>query len=87
LKGNYTQKITPFLWFDGKAEEAVNLYTSLFKKFKGREYYSLWRRSALNEGKGIDRVIPTRWTRFYGDRRWPTIQIYRSDIALRELRD
>lgn len=26
-----TQKITPFLWFDDKAEEAVNLYTSLFK--------------------------------------------------------
>lgn len=24
------QKITPFLWFDGKAEEAVRLYTSLF---------------------------------------------------------
>ena len=27
------QKITPFLWFaDGKAEEAVHFYTSLFKK-------------------------------------------------------
>jgi predicted 3-demethylubiquinone-9 3-methyltransferase (glyoxalase superfamily) len=24
------QKITPMLWFDGNAEEAVNLYTSLF---------------------------------------------------------
>ena len=24
------QKITPFLWFDGNAEEAVNFYTSLF---------------------------------------------------------
>jgi predicted 3-demethylubiquinone-9 3-methyltransferase (glyoxalase superfamily) len=28
------QKITPFLWFDGKAEEAVNLYISLFKNSK-----------------------------------------------------
>ncbi len=28
------QKITPFLWFDGKAEEAVNLYTSIFKNSK-----------------------------------------------------
>jgi predicted 3-demethylubiquinone-9 3-methyltransferase (glyoxalase superfamily) len=28
------QKITPFLWFDNKAEEAVNLYTSLFKNSK-----------------------------------------------------
>ena len=25
------QKITPFLWFDDKAEEAVNLYVSVFK--------------------------------------------------------
>ena len=25
------QKITPFLWFDGKAEEAMNFYTSIFK--------------------------------------------------------
>ena|SRR5260221_368843 len=28
------QKITPFLWFDDKAEEAVNFYTSLFKNSK-----------------------------------------------------
>jgi predicted 3-demethylubiquinone-9 3-methyltransferase (glyoxalase superfamily) len=28
------QKITPFLWFDGKAEEAVNFYTSVFKNSK-----------------------------------------------------
>lgn len=25
------QKITPFLWFDGKVEEAINFYTSVFK--------------------------------------------------------
>ncbi len=25
------QKITPFLWFDGKAEEAANFYVSVFK--------------------------------------------------------
>lgn len=28
------QKITPFLWFDGKAEEAMNFYTSVFKNAK-----------------------------------------------------
>jgi predicted 3-demethylubiquinone-9 3-methyltransferase (glyoxalase superfamily) len=28
------QKITPFLWFDGNAEEAVNFYTSVFKNSK-----------------------------------------------------
>ena len=28
------QKITPFLWFDGKAEEAANFYTSIFENSK-----------------------------------------------------
>lgn len=28
------QKITPFLWFDNNAEEAVKFYTSIFKKSK-----------------------------------------------------
>jgi predicted 3-demethylubiquinone-9 3-methyltransferase (glyoxalase superfamily) len=28
------QKITPFLWFDNQAEEAVNFYTSTFKNSK-----------------------------------------------------
>jgi predicted 3-demethylubiquinone-9 3-methyltransferase (glyoxalase superfamily) len=28
------QKITPFLWFDGQAEEAANFYVSLFKNSK-----------------------------------------------------
>src|SRR6266702_354580 len=28
------QKITPFLWFDGKAEEAAKFYTSIFKDSK-----------------------------------------------------
>jgi predicted 3-demethylubiquinone-9 3-methyltransferase (glyoxalase superfamily) len=28
------QNITPFLWFDGKAEEAMNFYVSIFKNSK-----------------------------------------------------
>jgi len=28
------QKITPFLWFDGKAEDAMNHYVSIFKNSK-----------------------------------------------------
>ena len=30
------QKITPFLWFDSNAEEAVNFYASIFKNSKIR---------------------------------------------------
>lgn len=29
-----TQKITPFLWFDGQAEEAMQFYVSIFKNSK-----------------------------------------------------
>jgi len=28
------QKITPFLWFDGKAEEAMNFYVAIFRNSK-----------------------------------------------------
>jgi predicted 3-demethylubiquinone-9 3-methyltransferase (glyoxalase superfamily) len=28
------QKITPFLWFDGNAEDAINFYTSIFESSK-----------------------------------------------------
>ena len=31
---NITQKITPFLWFDSNAEEAMNFYVSVFKNAK-----------------------------------------------------
>jgi len=31
---NQMQKITPFLWFDSKAEEAMNFYISIFKNSK-----------------------------------------------------
>ncbi len=36
------QKITPFLWFDNQAEEAVNFYISIFKNSKIQEktYYT-----------------------------------------------
>lgn len=34
MKNKIMQKITPFLWFDDKAEEAMNFYTSIFKNSK-----------------------------------------------------
>src|SRR5206468_8216438 len=34
LGGTKVQKISPFLWFDNQAEEAVNFYVSLFKNSK-----------------------------------------------------
>jgi predicted 3-demethylubiquinone-9 3-methyltransferase (glyoxalase superfamily) len=34
LEGDPMQKITPFLWFDNQAEEAMNFYVSIFKNSK-----------------------------------------------------
>jgi len=40
---NSTQKITPCLWFDSNAEEAVNFYVSIFKnsKINSVNYYGV----------------------------------------------
>lgn len=48
------QKITPFLWFDDKAEEAVNLYVSLFKNSRigGMTRYSEEGAQASGRPKG-----------------------------------
>ena len=35
------QRITPFLWFDNQAEEAVNFYTSIFHNSKVVTHRSL----------------------------------------------
>jgi predicted 3-demethylubiquinone-9 3-methyltransferase (glyoxalase superfamily) len=34
MKGTVMPKITPFLWFDNQAEEAMHFYTSIFKNSK-----------------------------------------------------
>jgi predicted 3-demethylubiquinone-9 3-methyltransferase (glyoxalase superfamily) len=34
MEKDYMQKITPFLWFDGEAEEAMKFYTSVFQNSK-----------------------------------------------------
>src|SRR4029453_10999264 len=34
IQGDDMKKITPFLWFDDKAEEAMNFYVSIFKNSK-----------------------------------------------------
>jgi len=34
MSAKVTQRITPFLWFDNQAEEAMNFYVSIFKNSK-----------------------------------------------------
>jgi predicted 3-demethylubiquinone-9 3-methyltransferase (glyoxalase superfamily) len=45
------QKITPFLWFDDQAEEAVKFYTSIFKNSKVESVFRYDEASAQPSGR------------------------------------
>jgi predicted 3-demethylubiquinone-9 3-methyltransferase (glyoxalase superfamily) len=51
-----TQKITPFLWYDGKAEEAMKLYTSVFNNSK---ILNITRHENLSSGPTASVVVGT----------------------------
>jgi predicted 3-demethylubiquinone-9 3-methyltransferase (glyoxalase superfamily) len=51
------QKITPFLWFDGQAEDAVNFYTSLFKNSKIARIFRYTEEAAEKTGRPIGSVL------------------------------
>ncbi|TXK72248.1 VOC family protein [Paenibacillus sp. N3.4] len=56
--GNATQKIATFLMFDGQADEAMNLYTSLFDQ---SEIISI-RRYGANEAGAEGTVLQARFS-------------------------
>ena len=53
------QKITPFLWFDGKAEEAMNFYVSVFANSKVKSL------SRGPDGKVFSAVFQLEGQQFY----------------------
>jgi len=57
------QKITPFLWFDGKAEEAMNFHVSVFKSSKVVSVTRYGEAGPGPKGDAHVRDIPTQWTR------------------------
>ena len=60
-----TQKITPFLWFDGKAEEAINLYTSIFKNSKIISLSNWEEGSPYPKGQVMTGIFKLDGQRFY----------------------
>jgi hypothetical protein len=79
------QRITPFLWFDGNAEGAMNFYVSVFKNSKvGR----VTRYGEAGPGlTGTVRHIPARWARILRTQRRPAISLHAGHLLLRKLRD
>ena len=51
------QKITPFLWFDDQAEEAVNFYTALFKNSKICRIFHYTEEAAEKTGRPVGSVL------------------------------
>ena len=51
------QKITPFLWFDDQAEDAVNFYTSLFKNSNIGRIFRYTEEAAEKTGRPVGSVL------------------------------
>ncbi len=51
------QKITPFLWFDDQAEDAVNFYTSVFKNSKIGRILRYTEEAAEKSGRPVRSVL------------------------------
>ncbi len=51
------QKITPFLWFDDQAEEAVKFYTSVFKNSKAGRILRYDEEAASKSGRPAGSVL------------------------------
>jgi len=51
------QKITPFLWFDDQAEEAVKFYTSVFKNSKAGRILRYGEEAAKTTGRPVGSVL------------------------------
>jgi hypothetical protein len=69
------QKITPFLWFDGKLEEAVTLYTNVLHNAQ----------RSRRERQPVERILRARWSGVYGPQWRATIQVQRSSLILRPM--
>ena len=55
------QKITPFLWFDHQAEEAVQFYTSVFKNSKVGRILRYDEEAASKSGRPAGSVLTTEF--------------------------
>jgi predicted 3-demethylubiquinone-9 3-methyltransferase (glyoxalase superfamily) len=59
------QKIVPFLWFDGKAEEAMNFYASIFKNSKIGEVTRYGKAGPGPEGTVMSATFQLEGQQFY----------------------
>ena len=81
------QKITPFLWFDGKAEEAANFYVSIFKNSKIGKVNRYGDHGPGPKGTVMIATFQMDGQEFIALERRAAIQILSGHFVRRELRD
>ena len=59
------QKVVPFLWYDGKAEEAMNLYTTVFPNSKIISIKKWGEGSPFGKDNVMTGIFDLDGTRFY----------------------
>ena len=79
------QKITPFLWFDGKAEEAANHYVSIFKNARIIEHLALRRGLGRAQGQRNERNLRARWPAVHRLEWASDVPVHAGHLLLRQL--
>ena len=80
------QEITPFLWFDGNAEEAMEFLRFCLQTLKvGR--VTRYGEAGPGPRRTVMSAIPAGWARIRRTQRRPAIQLHAGHLLLRKLRD
>jgi predicted 3-demethylubiquinone-9 3-methyltransferase (glyoxalase superfamily) len=81
------QKITPFLWFDNNAEEAMNFYVSIFKNSKVGTIVRYDDGGPGPKGSVMTVTFQLGGQDFYALNGGPHYKIHAGNFVLRELRN
>jgi hypothetical protein len=82
------KKITPFLWFDGQAEEAMNFYTSIFKNSRILSVQRCGDAGPGPKGSVLTGTFELEGQQFMAlPQRRPSLQTHARLFALRKLRN
>ena len=81
------QKITPFLWFNGNAEEAVNFYAAVFEHAKVGKISRYSDAGPFPKGTVMTAEVELFGQKFIALNGGPAIQIHASHLVFRQLRD
>ena len=79
-------RITPFLWFDSNAEEAVEFYLSIFKNSRRLDKMVASEDGPVPKGKTLTIAFKPRWTEIYGPERRSAFPLHGSDLVHGSLR-